>query len=242
MQSNYLAYDHLKGVERLDSILEASDSSFIEVDSIPSRDKLTFTNGFYVNCSALFADIRGSADLPKKYRRPTLAKIYRAYISELVAVINGSALCSEISIVGDSVSGVFDTPFKANINAVFATAAQVASLVKILNCRLARKGIDPLNVGIGLSYGRALMIKAGYSGSGINDVVWSGDVLNEASHLCRHGLRTYLDSQMMVSSIFYDNLSEENQKLLSWNAQRNCYHGNVVNTVMEDWYQKNCTK
>lgn len=38
-------------------------------------------------------------------------------------------------------------------------------------------------VGIGLAYGRALMIKAGYKGSTINEVVWMGDVVNEASKL-----------------------------------------------------------
>ena len=34
----------------IDEILEAADASFEEVDSLPARDKLTFTNGFYAYC------------------------------------------------------------------------------------------------------------------------------------------------------------------------------------------------
>lgn len=62
-------------VERIDEILRAADTSYAEVNEIPSRDKLTFSNGFYANCTAVFIDIRNSSKLPDKYRRPTLAKI-----------------------------------------------------------------------------------------------------------------------------------------------------------------------
>lgn len=61
MDSNYKAYDHDASFGRLDSILDQSDLSYEEVNSLPDRDKLTFSNGFYANCSALFVDIRGSS-------------------------------------------------------------------------------------------------------------------------------------------------------------------------------------
>ena len=32
------------------------------------------------------------------------------------------------------------------------------------------------------------MVQAGYSGSGLNEVVWMGDVVNEASNLCGYAL------------------------------------------------------
>ena len=49
MKSNYKIYDFEKSRERIDDILNTADKSFEEVDKIPSRDKLTFNNGFYVN-------------------------------------------------------------------------------------------------------------------------------------------------------------------------------------------------
>ena len=58
---------------------------------LPPRDDLTFNNGFYANCSALFVDIRDSSKLPDKHKRPVLARLYRSFVSEMVAVFAGFA-------------------------------------------------------------------------------------------------------------------------------------------------------
>jgi len=125
MKSNHKIYNLESSRSRLDAYVDASNDSFEEVDEIPTRDKLTYSNGFYIkHCTALFVDIRNSSSLPEKYTRPRLAKIYRSYISEVVAVINSNPDCREVNIVGDSVYGVFNTPYKSDINEVFSTAAQ----------------------------------------------------------------------------------------------------------------------
>ncbi len=87
MESVFKSYDYEKTISRLTSILDQSDVNYEEVKELPSRDKLTFTNGYYANCSALFIDIRDSSSLPSKYKRPKLARLYRAYISECVAIM-----------------------------------------------------------------------------------------------------------------------------------------------------------
>ena len=240
MESNHISYDYMKSFERIDTIITTSDNSFEELDEIPSRDKLTYTNGFYVNCSALFVDIRNSSQIPSKHTRPKLAKLYRAYISEIVAIMNGDNLCSEINIVGDRVSGIFNTPHPANFDSVFVTAAQISSFIDVLNCKFKKNNIEQINVGIGLSYGRSLMIKAGYSGSGINDVVWMGEVVNEASKLSSYGNKTLSDREMMISSIFYNNLNERNKKCFGMNYTRNCHHTDIVSNAMNIWYQNHC--
>lgn len=240
MESNHINYDYLKSVERIDSIISENENSFKELDKIPPRNELSFTNGFYVNCCALFVDIRNSSQLPDAHYRPKLAKLYRAYISEIVAIMNGNSKCSEINIIGDGVSGIFDAPYKLDVDGLFSTAAQIASLIDILNYKLNKNQIIQITVGIGISYGRALMIKAGFSGSKINDVVWMGDVVNEASRLSNYGNETHSDCEIMVSDVFYQNLNEENKKLLSRNIKRGCYHGNVVNIEMNSWYKNNC--
>jgi class 3 adenylate cyclase len=86
------------------------------------------------------------------------------------------------------------------------------------------------------------MIKAGYDGSGLNDVVWMGEVVNDARKLCAHGNRTIFDKEIMVASDFYSNLNDHNKSLLSWNKNRNCYHGNVINTGMDNWLKENGCK
>lgn len=92
MDSNHRIYEHTASFQRLAGILNQADLAYQEATELPDRDRLTFSNGFYANCSALFIDIRDSSRLPAKMQRPTLARLYRAYISELVAILNGNSI------------------------------------------------------------------------------------------------------------------------------------------------------
>ena len=239
MEAKYSYYNFDNSIDRIDEILNGSDASYEDKDSIPSRDSLTFNNGYYVSCSALCIDIRESKSLAEKHTRPVLAKIYKTYISELVAVLKGHSNVSEIYIEGDSVWGIFDTPQKDDIDELFGVAAQASSLVDILNIKYRKRGYSELTVGVGLSYGSSLLIKSGYKGSGINEVVWLGKLVAEAALLCSYGNRSFDDKEIMVSDVFKQNLNEHNKKLLSRNYSRSCYHGNVVNTDMNEWVKNN---
>lgn len=241
MDTNHKSYDFQASLKRIDDILNQSDISYEETHGLPDRDRLTFANGFYANCSALLIDIRGSSELPAKHRRPTLARLYRAYISECVAVMNGDPYCREINIVGDGVWAVVNTPKKSDIDDVFSTAARLNSMVKALNCKLRKRNLESIRVGIGMDYGRVLMIKAGFSGSGINDVVYMGEVVNRAAKLAAKGNATLFSQPIMVGSVFQQNLNDHNKSLLTWDGTANCYSGNVINTAMNDWHADNCT-
>ena len=240
MEGKYVIYDFETSFQRIENKISSSDDSFPERDHIPPRSELTFSNGFYVNCTALYIDIRKSSDLPDHHTRPKLAKLYRAYISEVIAVIVGDGNCSEVIVEGDCVVGIFNTRTKEAVDSVFSTAARLSSLIDVLNCKFDKYDIKNITVGIGIHFGRALMIKAGFKGSGINDVVWMGDVLNEASRLSGFGNKGNSDREIMVSNVVYHNLNEDHKKLLHWNDSRSCYHGNVVNTAMNNWYLDNC--
>ena len=76
MEADYSVYDYKKSIERIDEVLSSSDANYEDKKGIPKRDSLTFNNGFYVDASALFIDVRGSKKLNGLHTRPTLAKIY----------------------------------------------------------------------------------------------------------------------------------------------------------------------
>lgn len=240
--TNRITYDVEKSAKRMDDILDAGSRNFSDSSSIPARSSLTFTNGYYVNITALFIDIVGSSDMTDEHKRPVLAKLYRSFISECTAIMNSESSCKEISINGDCVWGVFDTPYKSDIDNVFAVSAKLNSMVKILNYKLRKKGYSTISVGIGIDYGRALMVKAGYSGSGLNDVIWMGDVVNSACHIANRAGRDG-KKPILVSSCIYSNLDEDNQEFLSstsigWDTY---YQADVIDVDMEKWYEKNCT-
>lgn len=228
---------------RMDDILNASDNDYEDNENtIPSRNQLTYKNGYYVNVTALFIDIVGSSKLTDGHRRPTLAKMYRAFLSECVAIMNSWEMCKEININGDCVWGVFETPHTSDVDNVISVAAQLYSMIKILNYKLKNKNYETIAVGIGIDDGRALMVKAGYSGSGINDIVWMGDVVNTACHLANKAGRNGR-KRIIVTEQVYSNLNDKHKHLLSSfvddeGATR--YEGNICRNEIEDWYQENC--
>lgn len=239
MDGNYKAYDYRNSSARIEEILNQPSGTFQEVDGLPDRERLTFSNGFYGTCSALFIDIRGSSALTQKHQRPTLAKIYRAFISEMVAVLNSDPFVREVNIVGDCVWAVYNTPLQSHIDDVFGIAYQANTLKGLLNYHFERKGIEPIKIGIGADWGRALMVKAGYNGSKINDVIYMGDVVNRAAHLAHEAGRGWA-KPIYVGPDFQGNLNDRNQSLLtSQHVQGlgHVYTGDVIRMDMNDWLE-----
>jgi len=236
--TNVPSFNLESSLKRIDAILNADNKQFEEANSIPSREKLTYTNGFYVDCAALFVDIRESSTMTDEHKRPVLAKVYRSFISEIVALFNENNITKEVNIHGDCVWCVCDTPYKSDIDELFSMTARACSMVDILNYKLKKKGYTTYSVGVGIDYGRALMIKAGCEGSGINDVIWMGDVVNQACHLCNDANSGYFDKRVFLSNVIYDNLNEDNQKLCSKDVGRDIYQANIVNITMNDWLKK----
>ncbi|MDY0945766.1 adenylate/guanylate cyclase domain-containing protein [Frigoribacterium sp. CFBP9039] len=202
----YFSFD--SSSTRIAEILDQPSGSFEETDSLPDRDNLTFTNGFYGQCTAVFIDIRDSSGMTARNQRPALAKIYRAFISEMVAVLNSISTVREVNIVGDCVWAVYNTRYIIDINNLFKIIAQANSVVELLNQHLTNRGMEALRVGVGVDYGRALMIKAGFNGSGINDVVYMGDVVNSAAHIAHEAGRSGR-SPIFLSPLFWSNLQDD---------------------------------
>lgn len=238
MQANYKAYDFEKSRTRMDEILDSSDNNYEDKNEIPSRESLTFTNGYYVYGSAIFVDMRGSKEYAKNHRRPVLAKVYRTYISELVAILNSFEKVRELYIEGDCVWAIYNTPLKNDIKAVFDISAMVNSLIDTLNVKLKKKKYTPIKAGTGVHYSETLMIKAGYNGSGINELTWIGNLVSETADLCSKANKDGR-SRSLISNIFYDNLDEYNQKLLSKCYNPDCYQGDYINTTMNNWVSQN---
>ncbi len=236
MKSDYTEYNLKHGVERINQIIETPDSKYEELEKLPTRDALTYTNGFHVKCAALFVEIRDATELPNLHKNNRLAKLYRTCLSEVTAVMNGNPKCAEINIAGTCISGFFDAPWQDDLNDVFSTAGKISSIVRIINQRFSG---NPIQIGIGLSYGKALLVKLGYKGTKLSEVLWTGDVVSETSRLASYGNKEPTDRETMVSEIVYHNLGDENKKLLEFNSARDCYHGSIVNKHMNNWYKQN---
>ncbi|MCM3389970.1 adenylate/guanylate cyclase domain-containing protein [Ureibacillus chungkukjangi] len=257
MRSSHKSFNLENSLKRIDSILYDS-TSYEESDDIPDIDDLTFTNGKYVKCAAIFIDLRGSTDLIKTQGKlsKSLARLYRAYISEMVAIVNSFKTCKEINIVGDCVSAMFAGDIEGAESPVIE-ALQASSMsnamMNALNVKYKKKWKDfyELKAGIGVAYGRALVIKAGFSGSGIKDLVYMGDVVNKASKMCGLAYKKYTSHAICVTEevyvsagtyianaekqqTFQDFLTEKNH-----NTFGNVYVGNFHRESINNWAEEN---
>ncbi|WP_229452323.1 adenylate/guanylate cyclase domain-containing protein [Massilia niastensis] len=223
----------------MDEILAGEDASYEDHKGIPSRDNLTFTNGFYVDVTVMFIDMRGSKKLAEKHTRPVLAKVYRAYISEMVAVLKDNSCINEVYIEGDGVWAVFNTTTKPEVQSVVDTAARVKSLADVLNVKLKRRAYSEIKIGVGIEDGESLYIKAGYKGSSINEVVWIGRSVGSAAKMCGFGNATESDKTVMASKRVYEMLDGTYKNLFVWSSSRECYMGNFHNRAMQKWVVDN---
>ncbi len=85
------------------------------------------------------------------------------------------------------------------------------------------------------------MIKAGFAGSGINDVVYMGEVVNRAAHLAHKAGRGW-QHPLWVGDVFAQNLNDHNQGLLkkAYDMQLGSVRtGDVVHIAMNEWIEDN---
>lgn len=243
VKSNH-QYNFDDSLVRIDYMLDTS-GEFTETDDIQKRQTLTYDNGYYMNCYALFVDIRDSSKLPENHQKRVLAKLYRSYISELTAIMQSFGNCREVNIVGDCVNGIFTCTCKDDVMEPFKAAFTINGIVNALNVKAEKKGYQKIRIGIGLSKGKALMVQAGYKGSGLNDVIWMGDVVNYASHLCNKANKDGNDV-INISQEVYDDLegfrgyqNKLYQTMFNKPLGKNYYTGSVIRRDIEVWISNN---
>jgi len=239
MKIEYTKYNHMNSLSRVKNTLDTIDEVYKESNTIPNRNTLTDQNGFYVNITVLHVDIRKSKKLFDNNSYAVLSKIYRLYISEVMAVLKGNKNICEVGIEGDGIWAVFDASLNNHVEDVLQTAGQISSLIDILNIKFSKRKYPKLTIGIGIDSGKSLYMKTGYTSTDFNEVVWIGKVFGKAAKYSDYGNREIDDKELMISKLVYNSLIDEYKELFIWNENRSCYHGNLINQDMNTWVELN---
>lgn len=201
-----------KALEHIDNTMD--DQNFEKVATIPDLDdensKYTYDNGFYADCTAFFIDIRHSTDLTEKVDSHTRAKFYRAYIGQMVSILRSFESCKSINIVGDCVSAIFQCKDcerqgdPADVIDSLEAASMAQGMMDLINSKFKKSNhtFEAIEFGIGINRGETLVIKTGDKGSGIHKLVFLGDCVNFASHLCD---RAGEDKHTLITEEIYNN-------------------------------------
>jgi class 3 adenylate cyclase len=244
-------YDFKNGKKRIKSILE-DDVDVIEQDKLPKDSEFTFDNAYESWITGIFVDIRDSTRLFSQEDKNDVSRLIRAFTSEIIEILRldnqgkPDDNLREIGIRGDCVYAVYTTPQKDDIYEIADKSFYVNTFMNMLNTLLADAGYPTIKVGIGVSSGKDLVVKAGRVNEGINNLVWIGSAVTMASKFSglgnKHGLESLVFSSCTYSN-FIDRLKEASPEAESWFSVHNdfelgtYYTANVVKTAFNNWIE-----
>lgn len=244
-----MAYIFKDSKDRIDNIL-SSNTKIEKKDKVPNSDsEFTFSNGITTWVGSIFVDIVNSSELCKSPNENT-ARIFRAYCSEIIAIMKDDENYRQIGIRGDCVYCINTVPKKEDLVNMFRTAYRINTFMKMFDKRLTNYGYNPVDAGIGLGCSEELVIKAGQLGSGINDKIWIGKAVVDASHLSdianREGIKSIAMNNCFHNNII-DILCKENFSYSTWiKPYKNIYnsidfyHCEIIQTDFNKWIDENC--
>lgn len=179
-------YDYKKGKERIEAILD-NELIIIEQNKLPSDESFTFSNAYYSWVTGVFVDIRDSSALFADEDKEKVSKIIRSFTSELIEILRKDENLREIGIRGDCVYGIYTTPSIDDIYELADKTFYINTYMKMLNKLLSNRYLPEINVGIGMSTAKELVVKAGRKDVGINSKVWIGKAVTQASNFSSLG-------------------------------------------------------
>lgn len=242
----------MKDYEQLKSSIEKilhSSTKIEQKDNIPSSDSdFTYENGIKAWVSSLFIDIVKSSELFEGPNEDT-ARIMRSFCSGIISILKENNHYREIGIRGDCVYAIYSTSYKDDLLDVFYQACKINTFMIMLNKLLKRNGFTTIQAGIGLGCSENLIIKAGQKGTGINDKIWIGKAVVDASHLSDVANRNLIDS-IAISPLFFSNISEDLfkdrndlrpliKKHTNFYGHIDFYHCSLINKDFENWIEEN---
>lgn len=214
-----MAYNFRNSKANIINIL-SSKTQIEKKEKIPVDNEFTYANGIRCWVSSIFVDIKSSTELFKN-QDEQLARMLRAFTSEIITILQQFENYNQIGIRGDCVYAIYSTPNTQDISKVFAIATQINTFMKMLNKLLTSKGYSNIGVGIGIGCGKELIIKAGRTGTGINDKIWIGDAVVDAANLSSIANRDGF-KKILMNSLFYDNLMRTGYKDRTYITETSC--------------------
>jgi adenylate cyclase len=195
----YVHVDAIRTGDELDDLAAGFNKM---VDGLIERDKLKTTMGKYMTASVmdrllsgkvqlggetltvtiLFSDIRSFTTISEKMNAQELVGLLNEYFTEMVGIVmDGNGVVDKY--IGDAIMAVFGAPVPKPDDAKNAVIAAVRMRqgLRVLNQRLAARGVPELRTGIGIHTGEVV---AGNIGSERRmEYTVIGDAVNLASRL-----------------------------------------------------------
>ena len=225
-------YNYLEGLERIDSRLQSNIDSN-RIPTIPRFDECGSRGTILCYGTVVSIQLRPVEDEYKIDESQKL-KIIESFFSETCQIIRSNSSCRDIIVSNLTITAIYNTALKSEIDDVINDLARIRSLISIIEKKsnITRGLID---IRISACYS-SLSMTVIESSEISKHFLWSGDAIKTS-----HKMLDDIDnSSILISKLVWDNLSESNQKcFIPHNQLSGMYVGNIVNVVMNNWLDSN---
>lgn len=225
-------YNYLEGLERIDLRLQANVDSN-RIPTIPRFEECG-SRGTML-CYGTVASIRLlSIEDENKVDESQKLKIIESFFSEACQIIRSNSSCRDIIVSNLTITAIYNTALKAEIDDVISDLARIRTLIPIIEKKSnITRGL--LDIRISACYS-SLSMTVVESSEISKRFLWNGDAITTSHQM----LDDADNSSILISKFVWINLSESNQKLFApRNLLSDSYVGNIVNVAMNNWLDSN---
>ncbi|MCG2813942.1 MAG: adenylate/guanylate cyclase domain-containing protein, partial [Thermodesulfovibrionales bacterium] len=196
-------------VERKNRYLKKAFSSYVSpelvAEIIKNPDRLAL-GGEKKEITVLFSDIRGFTGISEKLAPDVLVSLLNGYLGPMTEVVlkNNGTLDKYI---GDAVMAIYNAPLNVTDHPEKAcrTAIEMIDKLKEINSSFKQKGLPPVDIGIGINTGYAVV---GNMGADMRfDYTAIGDTVNLASRL--EGQNKYYGTHIILSEFTAEKVKDK---------------------------------
>ena len=226
------SYNYLEGLERIDLRLQAN-VDLNRIPTIPQFDECGSSGTML--CYGTVVSIRLRIPEDKNNIDESLKlKIIESFFSEACQIIRSNSSCRDIIVTNFTITAIYNTSLKTEIEDVISDLARIRSLITIIEKKTnITRGL--LDIRMSACYSSLNMIVV-ESSEISKHFLWNGDAITTSYQM----LDNVNNSSILINKIIWNNLSESTQKLFTpKNELSGNYEGNISNVIMNNWLDSN---
>lgn len=232
-------YNFKEGKKRVEEIIN-TELEIKEENYLPKSIDLTFNNGYITRVASISIDIRESSPLFKNENKEKIAKLSKAFNSELIKILNTNDNVRESRVIGDCSCAIYTSPNTETVENLYNMASYCNMYVKMLNQILKDNNLPTFKAGIGLGYSEVLLVKSTMEDSVIEDKLWLGASIIDACKFSNISNKGDYKSVIM-SKEFYNTVSSINKNVEKEFEKKDdpvygeCYTGELIIPKVNKW-------
>ncbi len=201
-------------IKRSDIRTELNKSvEIIEKNKLPKDDSsdYTYDKAFKSFSTAIFVDIVESTKLFQDQDKEDVLKVVRVFTRGILDILTLSGIdYVTCGIRGDEVYCIYPSGQQRDIHDLVYLTTRLSAFIMKLSEEVKKKYGFRFTAGVGLASSEDVVGKAGYKGTGINDLVWIGSGVTSAAYLAKQANRK--NDSVLINKVAYSNAKEHAEK------------------------------